>query len=201
MNKPKFIFKAFLCLLFLTALPVLAQNEKPKLADPCYEVVLQILLASNNKSEKGDVPASLSNVVKKLKNQYAFSDYRLTTTFLQRTTYELEYKSLLNEFNLVSDENYPAFSEWSLSGLRSLPNVQGRNVLQFDRFKFGMRVPIVRNVSTDDGKTIPSTFYEVIGISTTRFNINENEPTIVGSLATAKADELVFLVLTTKAVE
>lgn len=201
MNKPKFIFKAFLFFLVLSATQIFAQTDKRAQAEPCYEIVLQILVASNGADGKAQLPPTLTNVIKRLKNQYAFTDYRLTTTFLQRTTSQIEYKSLLNEFNLVSDKNYPAFSEWSLRGLQSLPNAQGKNVLQFENFRFGMRIPIVRNVAAEDGKTTLSPIYDSIGITTARFNINENEPTIVGSLATAKPDELMFLVLTVKAAE
>src|SRR5262245_22660755 len=144
MNVPKNIFKTFLFLLVLSA-TVFAQTEtKQPQAEQCYEVILQLLVASNNPGEKSALPPTLSNTVKKLKTLYNFADYRLTTTFLQRTTGMIEYKSLLTEFNQINDKNYPAFSEWSLNGLRTFSNAQGRSVLQFERFRFGMKIPLVR---------------------------------------------------------
>ena len=144
MNKPKFIFKVFLFLLALSVTNSFAQTEtKQPPAEPCYEVVLQILIASNNSSEKNVIPPALSNVVKKLKTLYAFSDYRLATTFLQRTSNSLEYKSLLNDFGQIGDKNAPVFSEWSLRNLRNSPNSNGRSTIQFESFRFGARIPIL----------------------------------------------------------
>jgi hypothetical protein len=202
MNKPNFIFKIFLFLFALSAANVFAQSDNRQTqADPSYEVILQLLVASNNPSEKSSLPPMLSNTVKKLKNLYTFSDYRLTTTLLQRTSSYLEYKSLLTEFNQIADKNYPAFSEWNLKGIRNLPNSQGKNILQFESFRFGMRIPIIRNVADENGKTSASVIYDATGITTTRLNLNENEPTVVGSLTTSKPDELMFLVLTVRSVE
>jgi hypothetical protein len=202
MNKPNFIFKLFLFLLVLSAANVFSQtdNKQPQ-ADPCYEVILQILVASNNASEKSALPPTLANVVKKLKTNYNFSDYRLAATFLQRTSNSIEYKSLLNDFNQNTDKSFPVFSEWALRNLRNLPTPNGRNTIQFETFKFGARVPIVSVIKDENGKNIPGVNYEAIGITTLRFSLTENEPTIVGSLATSKPDELMFLVLTVKAAE
>jgi hypothetical protein len=178
MNKPNFIFKTFLFLCALCAANVFAQTDnKPPQADPCYEVV------------------------KKLKTNYSFTDYRLSTTFLQRTSSSVEYKSLLSDFTGLKDNNAPVFSDWALRNLRSLPSAAGRNAIQFESFRFGARVPILSTSRDESGKTAPVINYEAIGITTTRFSLNENEPTIVGSLATSKPDELMFLVLTVKAAE
>lgn len=200
MNKPSFIFKAFLFWLALGVSGVFAQteNRQPQ-AEPCYEVVLQILFASNNAGDKTALPQSLANVVKKLKTNYNFSDYRLTTTFLQRTSNSIEYKSLLNDFGQTADRTAPVFSDWSLRNLRNLPNAGGRNSIQFESFRFGARIPVmIAKVNEESGKTTPVLNYESIGITTSRLSLNENEPTVVGSLATSKPDELMFLVLTVK---
>ncbi len=203
MNKPKFIFKFFLFLLALGVTNTFAQTEtKQPQAEPCYEVILQVLIASNNAAEKNAVPPTLSNAVKKLKTLYTFSDYRLTTTFLQRMSNSIEYKSLLNDFSQNQDKNAPVFSEWSLRNLRNLPSANGRNSLQFELFKFGTRIPVTtERVKDEGGKTVLVVNYESVGITTTRFSLSENEPTVIASLATSKPDELMFLVLTVKSVE
>src|SRR4051812_47290097 len=108
MNKPKFIFKFFLFLLAFSAANTFAQTDtKQPQAEPCYEVILQVLIASNSAAEKNALPPTLSNVVKRLKALYAFSDYRLTTTFLQRTSHSIEYRSLLNDFSQNQDKSTP----------------------------------------------------------------------------------------------
>jgi hypothetical protein len=201
MNKPRSILKLLFFLCALSATNILAQTDNKNQAEPSYEVVLQLVVASNGASDKNSLPPTLANAVKKLKTLYAFSDYRLTTTYFQRTNSYIEYKSLLSDFNQIADKNYPAFSEWSLHGLRNLPNAQGRNVLQFDGFRFGMKIPIVTSVKDESGKNASSVIYDSTGIKMMRFSINENEPTVVGSLTTSKPDELMFLVLTVKAAE
>lgn len=191
MNKPKFLFKVFLFLLSLSAINTFAQSEtKQPQTETCYEVVLQVLIASNEAgANKNAVPATLASAVKKLKTLYAFSDYRVSATFLQRTSNTVEYKSLLNDFNQNSDKAIPVFLDWQLRGLRKMP---GQNELQFEVFRFGARVPVMTASSVVN--------YESIGITTSKLSLNENEPTIVGSLATSKSDELMFLVLTVKPV-
>lgn len=201
MYKSKFIFKAFLFLTALCATTVLAQTDKQVQADPSYEVILQVVSASNNASEKSNLPQSLANPVKKLKTMYAFSEYRLINTYLQRTSGFIEYKSLLNESNQVAEKNYPIFSDWSLKGLRLLPNAQGKNVFQVDNFRFGARIPIPANIKDESGKTVPVVNYEGTYINTMRFSLNENEPTVIASLSSSKPDELMFFVLTVKNLE
>ncbi len=203
MNKPNFIFKLFLFVSILSVSNSFAQtNNKPIQAEPCYEVILQLLTASNNAADKNSVPTALSNVVKKLKTNYNFTDYRLTTTFLQRTSDSIEYKSLLSDFVQTQDKNMPVFLDWTMRNMKNMPNAQGRNVIQFESFRFGVRIPVTTgNVKDESGKSSPIINYYSIGITTTRSSLNENEPTLIGSLATAKPDELMFLVLTAKPVE
>jgi hypothetical protein len=203
MNKPNFLFKVFLFLLTLSAAAastnIFAQTSiKQSPAEPCYEVILQVLTASNNPGEKNAVPAPLSNTVKKLKALYAFSDYRLTTTFLQRTSSGVEYKSAVNNQN----ENAAVFSEWALRNLRKVQNDGGKNLLQIENFRFGGRISVTTGASKDpSGKSSPIMNYESIGINTEKFTLSENEPTVIGSLATSRPDELMFLVLTVKSAE
>lgn len=206
MTKPKTIFTivafSFVCLLSLTN--SFAQTDAKKTAEPSYEVVLQILTASNNLGDKTSVPPTLSNVVKKLKTIYSFSNYRLDSTYLQRVanTGNIEFKSVANEGN-QNQENYnPIFSEWTLYGLQSMPDSKGQSSIQFQSFRFGQRVPVKTSSYKDDnGKTNNVVNYEQIGLTMQKFGVPENVPTIVGSLSTAKPNELMFLVLTVKSAE
>ncbi|MDQ3087644.1 MAG: hypothetical protein M3Q78_03505 [Acidobacteriota bacterium] len=193
MTKPKTIFTtaAFFIVCLLSLTDSFAQTEtKQRQAEPSYEVVLHILTASDTASEKTSIPPTLSNVVKKLKTIYSFSNYRLDSTYLQRVanTGNIEFKSISNEANQNQDNYIPIFSEWTLGGLQSLPNSKGQNSIQFQNFRFGQRVPI---------RTQTGIFnYEQIGLTMQRFGVPENVPTIVGTLSTTKPNELMFLVLT-----
>ncbi len=201
MNKTKILFLITLvCLLGLTNIFAQTQNQ-PQQAETSYEVVLHILTASNNPAGKSSVPQSLSNVVKKLKTIYSYSNYNLDSTYLERVanTGNLEFKSVSNELD-QNQENYaPVFSEWTLGVLRSSPNSQGKNFIQFQNFRFGQRVPVKSGTLKDaSGKTSSVINYEQVGLTMGKMSLPENVPTIIGSLSTSKPDELIFLVLTVK---
>ena len=197
MNKLRFTFSAaaffIVCLFSLTN--ALAQSPGRQF-EPSYDVVLQVLIASNSAADKSAaVPQTLSGVVKKLKNNYSFSNYRLDSTYLQRTSSNIEFKSLSNAL-IQNQENFtPVFSEWSLIGLKSFPDVRGTSAIQFQSFRFGQRVPI----RYPGGSGVVN--YEQVGINLQSFSIPANAPTVVASLSSANPAELLFLVLTVKAAE
>ena len=207
MNKPKFIFSvaAFFVVCLFSVTNFSAQTEtQQRQAEPSYEVVLHLLTASNISSDKNSVPQSLSNVVKKLKTNYTFSNYRLASTYLGRiaNTGNFEFKIVSNEASQDQENYVPIFSEWSLVALRNLPNEKGQNSIQFQSFRFGRRVPVrTATLKDESGKTSDVVNYEQIGLNMQKFSVSENVPTIVGSLSTAKPDELMFLVLTVKPAE
>lgn len=195
MNKPKLIFStaAFFVVCLLSLTDSLAQAPNEAQAKTSYEVILQVITASNNPIDKTSIPQTLSGVVKKLKTNYSFSNFRLDSTYLQRTSGSIEFKSVSNTLNQNQESFTPIFSDWSLVGIKSFPDLQGKNSIQFQSFRFGQRVP----VKTSNG----AVNYEQVGITLQSFGVSENVPTVVGSLSTAKPDELMFLVLTVKPAE
>ncbi len=204
MNKTKILFAVtFICLLSSTNIFAQTQNQ-PQITDMSYDVILHILTSSKNSAGKSSVPQSLSNVVKKLKNIYSYSNYNLDSTYFERVgnTGNLEFKSISNELE-QNQENYtPIFSEWTLGGLQNLPNGQGKNLLQFQSFRFGQRVPVksgaVKNVGEKAGNIVN---YDQIGLTIKNLSLSENVPTVIGSLSTSQPGELMFLILTVKPAE
>ncbi len=75
MNKPKFIFSTakilFVSLCFLSVSYAQTEISQTPKSEPSYDVILQILVASNSAGEKSFLPASLANVVKKFKTNYS----------------------------------------------------------------------------------------------------------------------------------
>lgn len=181
---------SIICLLSLTN--TFAQTQTKPQAETNYDVVLHILTASNNQSDKSSVPSPLSNVIKKLKTVYSFANYRVDSTFLQRVANNgsIEFRGIDNTPIQNQENNPQTFLDWSLLGLQSLPNASGQNLIQVQNFRFGQRVPV---------RTSTGVFnYEQIGLTIQRFSMSENVPTIIGSLSTSKSDELIILVLTVK---
>jgi len=91
------------------------------------------------------------------------------------------------------------FSDWGLTGLKAGKDEKGKNLIQFQTFNFGAKVPVVTAIN-GKGDGVEVVNYENIGVRITRFNLPENTPTIIGSLSTQKTDEFIFLVLTVRPV-
>ncbi|MGI8882979.1 MAG: hypothetical protein ACR2IA_01885 [Pyrinomonadaceae bacterium] len=198
MTKPNFIFKATsvfaLCVLSLTA--AFAQTDaRAAQSEPSYEVVLQVVVGSNDAAQKNNLPANLNAVTKNLRNNFAFSNYNLSDTYIGRVanTGSIEYKTLSGNFGQPQNSQTPVFLDWTLGSLKSAANGKGQNTIQIQPFRFGARVPVV----TGNGVIN----YESIGLTLLRVNLPENAPTLIGTLPTPKTGETIFLVLTVKSIE
>jgi len=195
MNKSKMFFSIvtlFIICLASAANTFAQTDNKPPQAEPVYEIVLHTVVASNNAGGKTDLPQTLSGAIKKLKNNFSFTNYRVMSTYLERVanTGSVEFKSFAPLPNAL-----PIFSEWSLGGLRNLQNSRGQTSIQVQSFRFGQRVPIRTGVN--DSSVVN---YENIGLTLSRFGLPLGEPTVIGSLSTANED-LMFLVLTVNLME
>ncbi len=201
MKKPKFFIFAILLLFGLNA--VLAQTDEKNQKDQIeqsYEVILHVVVASNNPTEKGKLPPSLHGVVSNLKNDYLYTNYNLAATFLERisTNGVIGHTGVLNQLDQTRQNNI-YYSDWGLSGLKAGKDEQGNDLIQFQTFNFGAKVPVVVSVNAK-GDSNPVVHYENIGVRISRFNLPENKPTIIGSMATPKTDEFIFLILTVRPV-
>ncbi len=198
MKKPKIFVFAFIFLFTLSA--VFAQSDEKNQPELSYEVLLHVVVASNNASEKGKLPPSLSGVIGKLKNDYSYLNYNLAATFLERISSNgiIGHTGILNQLDQTKQDRV-YFSDWGLNGLNAVKDENGKNSIRFQTFNFGAKVPVVVETNSK-GDTSQIVNYESIGIRINRFNLPENTPTIVGSLATPKTDEFIFLILTVRPV-
>lgn len=206
MNKPNFIFKAatpfIFCLLCSTI--SFAQTDPGIRAEPSFEAVLQVITGSNDAAQKNNLPANLSNVTKNLRNNFSFSNYRLSNTYIGRiaNTGNLEYKTVSSNFGQSLNSETPAFLEWSLGNLRNMLNANGQKTIQLQPFRFGARLPIVTaGLREESGKTNSVVNYESVGLNLQKLSLPENAPTLIGTLSAPKSDETIFLFLTVRPVE
>ncbi len=191
--KSAFSIAAFVFVLLLNSTASVAQNPPKIQSEPSFDVVVQTIVASNNPIDKSDVPQMLAGVIKKLKTDFSFSNYRLASTYMQRVANlgNVEFKGVSNDASQNQEKNSATFSDWSLVGLESLLDEKGQATLQVQRFRFGQRVPVAT------GSVVT---YESVGF-TTKFSLTKNVPTVVGSVTTATPDELMFVVLTVKSAD
>ena len=132
MNKTKVLFMiTFICLLGSANNFAQTQNQ-PRQADTSYEIVLHILNASNSTANKASVPQSLSNVVKKLKNIYPYSNYNLDSTYLGRVANlgTMEFRGVSKKTEQNQENSANVFTDWTINVLRSLPDSQTKNSIQ-----------------------------------------------------------------------
>ena len=210
MTKPNFAFftlkiAVLFVLCFAAPIVALAQAEtRAAQSEPSYEVVLQVLVGSNEAGQKAAAPASLSAVTKKINNNFAFSNYRLSNTYISRVgnTGSTEYKSYSTDFGQMQEQAAPVFLDWSFVGLKNAPGAGKQSAVHIQSFRFGARVPVRTGSFKDEaGKTSPVINYETIGLTLQRISVPENVPTLIGTLPTTKIGETIFLVLTVKPVE
>lgn len=197
MNKSK-IFLLTIFVFFVGLSGVHAQNEGERQAHPNREIVLNVLVGSNSSAGKANLPASLANVTKKLGSMYSFANYRVAMTYFERVANggTLSYSGIADNFLQNQNMERPVFLDWSLNGMQILPNAGNQTVAQFNNFHFGMRIPIVTgNYKTESGQTGPIINYERTGLTIQRFNVPENNPTVIGTIMLPKTEETVFLVL------
>ncbi|HEY0004848.1 MAG TPA: hypothetical protein VGB17_08550 [Pyrinomonadaceae bacterium] len=161
-----------------------------------HDIQLYLLVGSSEGGERGAVPSALDGVVKQLRSTMPFSNYRLAATFFNRVKNggSLNVKGVAGSlFPSNAGPNTPTFYEFNLSDIKM---DAGQQVVQIEKFRFGLRVPIVtyNGQSNDNKGGSPILSYEPIGINT-ELGISANTPTIIGTMTTGRADESFILII------
>lgn len=167
-------------------------------AQPGYEAILHVVVGSDEPAAAAKLPKNLSALTTILGEHYSFSRYHLANTFIGRVgnTGAIEYKSLTDIFGKSTEVEMPTFLNWNLAGLRSLSGERESVGLQLEQFRFGARVPIRMQHTSEDGKTSGTMVYEPVGLTVNRLVLPENRPTMIGTISLPKTNGTVFLVLT-----
>ena len=201
--KQRIISTVVLSFAFLiVATSTFAQPEAAKAAEPNYEVMLHVLVGSGQAGEA--LPSTLSPITRQVRADFGTNNLKVINTYLGRisNTGNLEYKGVSNAYVPEPQSGAPSFLDWQLVGLKTMPNASGENAFQFQRFRFGARVPVkVGSFLDHEGKVMAPTNYEAIGLTLDRMSVRENTPTLVGTLTQPKTDGTLFLVLTVRNVD
>lgn len=201
-----------LCLLVANLTTAFAQEESSRAAggvasqarrdDINYDVQLSLLVAGNDAGERSNVPQSMDGAIKQLKAALPFANYRLAATFLNRVKDggSLEVKGVGGPLLTASiNPNTPTFYEFNLYQVKADTDPSGQPFIRIPKFRFGIRMPIVTGPSRADGGNagFPTINYEPVGL-TTEMSLREGTPTLIGTLTTARPDELLILVVSVK---
>ena len=169
-------------------------------AEPSYEVSLQLLLGSNDATQKGNLPANLSTVSQQIKSSFGMANHRLVGTFLGRmaNSGNFESKSGLNIGQQISGQPQ-SFLEWNINGLKSGQGIKG---YQVQSMRIQARVPVTTgSIKDESGKERNIVNYENLGLNFNKVGLQENVPTMIGTLNLSGASETIFVVMTVKAVD
>ena len=202
MNQPKSIFPV--ALVFSIILISSAVSFGQQKVEPSFDVSLQVVIGSNDATQRSDLPANLSAISKQLKSNFTFSNYRVASTLLGRISDSgtFEYKSVSNILGLESGGGSPTFLEWTVANLRSMPNAKGQSGFQAQVFRFGARVPVIAaNFKDEAVKSNPVVNYEQIGLSFSKVGLAENVPTLLGTLSLPGTTGTIFLVITIRSAD
>jgi hypothetical protein len=204
MNKPSTIAKYLFFIAAITLGGILStQGQSASAADRSYEATMYVVIGSDDNVQRGELPKSLDQVSSQIRDNFTFRNYRLINTYYGRLANggSLDYKSVSSLKNVSTELDAPSFLDWQLANFRAETSTPGRNALSVQMFRFGARVPIVvSQLPSGDGKTNQATNYESVGLTLNKLSVDENTPTLVGTISLPKTTGTVFLILTIKQV-
>ena len=194
---PGRVIPYFLLSILLLVSTAAAQGDQR--VEASYEVVVQLVIGTDDRTAAQPLPQNLGGVAKQLRGNYPFADYRLSNTFLGRVANggNFEFKSVATIFGRGVESDTPSFMEWSLSALRAGASTAGRTDLSVG-FRFGARVPVRVSTREEGGKQFPVFNYEPIGLNSARVTLPENTPTVLGTLSLPNTNSTMFVVVTFK---
>lgn len=198
MNQPKIVFSILVLSIFYVLGAHNAACQESISVEPNYEIVLHTIIASENPVGAKSVPTGLSQIVKKLKESFSFSEYHLASTYIERVEGKgsVEYKGITGEF-AGRTGSLPAFNEWSIKRVRAI-GAGGKVAL--DSFRYGTRLPVSMNKTENDvSKTVAT--YEFLGFTIEKVSLPKNTPTLLGTLRLPNESQMAFVILTIREVE
>jgi hypothetical protein len=165
------------------------------------EVQLHLLVGTKTpNSDEEKLPASLDDVVKQLRSTFAFKNYRLAATLLNRVKnggkLTLRWVGGPLLASSAATTATPGFNEFRVASVKLIQDEAGRSAVQMLEFNFGARIPIQTSVASNGG-SVPVVQYEQTGISTD-ITVRESEPTIVGTLNVGPSGDVLIIVVTAK---
>lgn len=186
--------------LFLLTIPALSRAQAPNTLaqDQRFGVKLQLVLASDSRSEADSLPRELAQISAELKRNFAFRSARLLDVEVGRlsTHGELEAKGAIDVPEANKTPGAPAYLEWRITDLRA-DVTPGRSPIAIGFFRYEMRYPgrVVTEASEIQRQPVIVN-YTPFAYSLKRFSVDESVPTVIGSISLPHGVGTLFLVLT-----
>lgn len=200
MNQPRSIFKSIFIFSLIFVCSAVIHGQQ---VEPSYDISLQLVVGANETVQGRELPADLTDIGRQLKTRFAFSEFRLASTFFGRisNTGTFQYQSVAIIFGKESMPGTPTFLEWSLGDFRNMPTAKGQIGFQAKSFRFGAKVPVVTGTHEENGKNTPSISYEPIGLNLSKIGFQKNFPTLIGTLNLPGTSGTIFLIMTVRSAD
>ncbi len=207
-----FFIALSLCLVIVNDSAALAQEQQnaattgaspgPARDEANYDVQLDLLVASNNPAEKSRTPQSLDGAIRQLRTSLPFANYRLAITFINRVKDggTLETRGVgSSQMSTLIGPSTPTFYDFAFIQVRQDRDTHGQTFIRIPKFKFNLRMPIITGTTLAGAGNASSPIinYESVGMST-EISVREAVPTLAGSFATGRPDEMLFLFISVK---
>lgn len=180
-----------------------AVQRDTKNDDINLDTQLYLLIATNQEVDDGRVPTALEPIVKQLRSSLPFKNYRLAATLINRVKNDgrlnLQWVGgPLLASSAAASGSTPSFNEFKINTVRLTTEVNGRDLVRMDGFRFGARIPIQTGTTVaSNGPTAPIFNYENTGLNTD-ISMREGEPVIVGTLNLGPSGDAIILVMTAR---
>ena len=167
------------------------------------ETQLFLVLASNQATANGKVPAVLQPVVQRLQATLPFRNYTLAAILLNRVRNggRLSVRWVGGPLAAPNSSSTltPTFNDFTIDAVQLGTGAEGSRVVRLKGFYFGSRVPVqtgatVASTGNVPFPSTPSINYEPTGLHTD-ISLNEGEPVVVGTLNVGASGEVLVVVI------
>ena len=205
---------AILALALALAAPAAARAQEgeqgrpaaPKRDEVNHELQLHLLSATNSAGARDRVPESLAGVVRQLRASLPHAGYSVAATTFNRVRDggTVEFRGVGGSPlspNTSGNPLMPAFYTYALSTVNLSEGSGGAPFIRLRAIRFGLRVPVQTSAVRAEGSSGPSfpvIQWEDTGLTTTDISVREGEPTVVGTITTARPEEVFVLVITAR---
>jgi hypothetical protein len=166
-----------------------------------HEVVVQLLLASNEPAQRGALPQSLDGVVRQLRGTFQFTSYRPALTLVYRVkddgTLDVRGVGPAPPTPTPAPSNAVTTYQLQLTRVKLEAEPGGAGLIVIRDLRFSLRLPLVQTRGEGAAAVSQLIGNEDTGIST-QMSMREGEPTVVSTLTTSRPDAAYVLVMTVR---
>lgn len=184
--------------------PVAPQNPASSAAedqrrDVDHEVELYLLAVTNEGEQGTNIPRALEPVVRNLRSALPYSRYRLAAVFLNRVKDggTVDVRGVAGPILAVASSVQPTFYDFRLQRVTATGDGAGQGYVNVQNLTFNLRLPVVTGTTRGEAGApgSPIINYEPIGLAT-QIGMREGVPTVIGTMASGRADGIIILVAT-----